>query len=96
MKIRQRQRGLFTYFLTETKAQKKDSNDNDDNDDFSPPHQQKHRRRTATTTTMADLFEDSFDPTFLDTNVTKEENDDFDFLWGPTLHQDDKHWQSQE
>ena len=29
---------------------------------------------------MADLFEDSFDPTFPDTDITDKENDDFDFL----------------
>ena len=45
---------------------------------------------------MADLFEDSFDPTFLDTDITDEENDDFDPLRGSTLHQDDNYWQSQE
>ena len=40
---------------------------------------------------MADLFEDLSDPTFLDTDITDEENDDFDPLCGPTLHQDDNH-----
>ena len=45
---------------------------------------------------MADLFEDSFDPTFLDTDITDEENDDFDPLRGPTLHQDDNYWMSQQ
>ena len=56
---------------------------------------------TTTKTTTTKLSEpismtiDSFDPTFL-TDVNDGENDDFDFLQGPTHYDDDNYWMSQQ
>ena len=44
-----------------------------------------YKNKTTTTTTLIEpvdpfMIKDSFDPTFLDNNITDKENDDFDFL----------------